>query len=94
MNDAIRLRRLPVRDLVNQADHKIRELLEHIQMDVTPTVAECHKLSRPIRRRSAYPSVRSLCNVYERLKKSHEYAQQLIRQIDGYVEIIDEKMKA
>lgn len=93
MADQSRLRRMPLRDLLNHMDLRCRELLEHIQMDVTPIVAEFHKISRPVRKKSAYPSIRSICNVHERLRKSHEYAENMSRSIEETLQAIEDRVQ-
>lgn len=87
-----RMSRLPLRDLLNHIEHRCRELIEHLQMDLTPMTNEVHKLTRPKRTRSAYPSIRTVCNTIERLNRSHEYAKQVTVQIEECIEAIEDRV--
>lgn len=90
--DAVKIRRMPLRDLVMQTEHKCRELIEHLQMDLTPAVNELHRISRPKRKKSAFPSIRSLCNVSEKVRRSFDYARQVELQIAQFVQAMEEKV--
>src|SRR4051794_39650395 len=92
MAENTRLSRLPLRDLLHHAEHRCRELMEHLQMDLTPAVAELHRLTRPKRKKSSYPSVRSVSNVYERMRRSNEYAKQVQVQIEECVHAIENRV--
>lgn len=90
--DAVKIRRMPLRDLVTQSEHKCRELIEHLQMDLTPAVGELHRISRPKRKKSAFPSIRSVCNVSEKVRRSFEYARQVEIQIHNFVDAIESRV--
>lgn len=86
------LRNLPLRDVLAQLEHRCRELIEHLQMDLTQSISEIHDLTRPVRRKSAYPAIRTVCNSFEKLRKSHEYARQIAERIEEGMAVIEEKL--
>lgn len=91
MIDVTRIRKLPLRDVVNHLEHRCRELMDHLQADLNPTVAELHKLTRPTRKKSAYPSLRIVCNVVERLRRSSDYADKLGGEIEECVRAVEDR---
>jgi hypothetical protein len=93
MSEKSRVIRLPLRDLLNHTEHRCRELIEHLQMDALPTAAELHRLTRPNRKKSSYPSMRSVCNLYERVRRSAEYSSKVSQRIDECLHAIDERMQ-
>lgn len=84
--------KLPLRDLLTQIENKCRELTEHLKMDLGANVAELHKLTRPKRKSSPYPSIRAVCTKHERLLQAHKYAMDLREQIDEYVREIEQRI--
>ncbi len=60
-------RRLPLRDLITDAEKHTRNLLAHVQTTVLPQVGELHDLSRPQRKKKHAPTLGSLKNALERL---------------------------
>lgn len=83
--------KLPLRDLVTQMENKCRELIEHLQMDLNPNVQEFHRLTRPKRKRSAFPSIRTVCNVSEKVRASEIYANELCEQLNEYISAIENR---
>lgn len=87
-----RLRRIPLRDVLNHVEHRMRELVEHLRTDVSPAVHELHQLTRPKRKKSPYPSIRSICNVQERLRRSHERSLEISQEIEECVAAIEDRI--
>lgn len=92
MAEISRLRKSPLRDVVNHVEHKSRDLVDHLRTDTVPIVGELHKLTRPKRKHSSYPTIRSVCIMQERLRRSHERSLQLTHEIEECVAAIEDRL--
>ncbi len=72
------LRRLPLRQLLASTDKVSRELHELVHTHFIQRVSDGRDLSRPVRRRSHYPSMMALQNGLRRLNEAHEQVQALL----------------
>lgn len=91
MSKLATMRRLPLRDLLNQMEHRCRELQEHLKMDLVPAAENMQELSRPKRKKSAYPTMRQLSNGYETFAHALKYAQRLTVGLDEGLKSIEER---
>ncbi len=66
------LRRLPLRQLLASSDKTARELEEVIHSSFMPRVIDFRDLTRPVRRKSAYPTVNAIQNGLKRLEETNE----------------------
>lgn len=71
-------RRLPLRDLMTDAEKRVRDLVEHFNVTWLARVSDLHDLSRPIRKRSHYPTLHSLQNALLKTVETNDEARQLI----------------
>lgn len=94
MSRPIRVSRLPLRDLLNHIEHRCRELTDHLQMDMAPMFGELTQLSRPKRQRSHFPTVRTMTNATERMKRSVDYAATLCQPIDECIAAIEQRISS
>jgi hypothetical protein len=92
MTKNVPLRSMPLRDLVNQLEHRIRELHEHLSLDMSKAAEEMHQLSRPKRRKSAYPTIRNVSNGYEQFSHSVRYASKLAEGIDDGLAVLESRL--
>lgn len=60
-------RRLPLRDLMTDAEKRTRDLMERFNKTWLAQVAELRDLSRPLRKKSHYPTFQVLKNAIDRL---------------------------
>jgi hypothetical protein len=60
-------RRLPLRDIITDAEKRTRDLIEHLNNTWLKQVAELRDLSRPTRKKSHFPTFKALNNVRERM---------------------------
>jgi hypothetical protein len=60
-------RRLPLRDLMTDAEKRTRDLAEHFNTTWLGQANELRDLSRPARKKSHFPTLRALKNALERL---------------------------
>ncbi len=70
-------RRMTLRQLLTHAEKCARDLLEHIQSTVLSQVSDFRDLSRPVRRRSHYPTMVALGNALKKLAAASTEAEAL-----------------
>src|SRR6185437_11961788 len=71
-------RRLPLRDLMTDAEKRARDLIEHFTVTWLARVADLGDLSRPIRKRSHYPTIQALENALQKTIQTDEETRQMI----------------
>jgi hypothetical protein len=71
-------RRLPLRDLITDAEKRTRDLIEKIGTHWLSRVGDLRDLSRPVRKRSAYPTLVALHNAIEKLLETHAETAELL----------------
>lgn len=70
-------RRLPLRQLLTQAQKCTRDLCEQLHSTLGLRITDFRDLSRPVRRRSHYPTVVTLLNALAKLEQANEETQAL-----------------
>jgi hypothetical protein len=80
-------RRMTLRQLLTHSEKCVRDLIEHLNSVVLPRAQDFRDLSRPIRRRSHYPTLLALHNALQRLSESGAEAQQMA---DYVLELLEE----
>jgi len=79
-------RRLPLRELLTDAEKRARDLSEQIGGHLMARAVDLRELSRPVRRRSHYPTMLALLNAMEKLfemqEETEEMADYLLRELD------------
>jgi hypothetical protein len=83
-------RRLPLRDLLTDAEKRARDLAEHLHVTWLARVTDLKELSRPLRRRSHYPTVLALANSVEKLDQTHAETLRLMDHLSQELEEIRE----
>lgn len=71
-------RRLPLRDLMIDAEKRVRDLNEHFTATWLVAVADLRDLSRPIRKRSHYPTLHALQNALQKTVQTNEETRHII----------------
>ena len=71
-------RRLPLRDLLTDAGKRSHDLIEHLHITWLARAADLRDLSRPVRRRSHYPTLLALLHSLEKLQQTSEETERLI----------------
>ncbi|HWG41724.1 MAG TPA: hypothetical protein VN688_02985 [Gemmataceae bacterium] len=71
-------RRLPLRDLMTDAEKRARDLVEHFTVTWLARVADLGDLSRPIRKRSHYPTLSALQNALQKTVQINDETRQMI----------------
>ncbi len=62
-------RRMTLRQQLTHAEKCSRDIIEHIQGSLLPSISDVRDLSRPVRRRSHYPTMISLSNALNKLQQ-------------------------
>ncbi|HEY7308540.1 MAG TPA: hypothetical protein VH643_04160 [Gemmataceae bacterium] len=83
-------RRLPLRDLLTDAEKRARDLIEHFTVTWLARVADLRDLSRPIRKRSHYPTLQALQNaLHKTVETNAETRQQIEHLTQELTEILE-----
>lgn len=83
-------RRMTLRQLLTHAEKCARDLLEHMQAAVLSQVSDFRDLSRPVRRRSHYPTMLALGNALKKLLAAGEEAEVLANYLQEQMQEIRE----
>ena len=83
-------RRLPLRDLLTDAEKRSRDLAEHFHVTWLARAVDLHDLSRPLRRRSHYPTLLALLNALQKLLQTSEETEGLVEYLNRELEEIRE----
>jgi hypothetical protein len=86
-------RRLPLRDLLTDAEKRVRDLVEHFNVSWLSRIADLRDLSRPIRKRSHYPTLHALQNALQKTADADQETQQLINHLAQELQQILEHAK-
>lgn len=82
------LDRLPLRQLLASSDKCSRELHELVHTQMLQRIAEARELSRPVRRRSHYPTMMALQNGLRRLHEAAERTDEQIQLMLDHLQVI------
>lgn len=82
--------RMTLQELVTQAQKCTRELGEHFHAGLFNALADFHEVSRPVRKKSRYPTVQTLKNS---LDKFSEAAEETILLCDLLLEFLAETLR-
>jgi hypothetical protein len=70
-------RRMTLRQLMTHSEKCARDLAEHLQASLLPCVSEYRDLSRPVRRKSHYPTLVALANALKKMEQAGEESRAL-----------------
>jgi hypothetical protein len=83
-------RRMTLRQLLTHSEKCCRDLLEHFQASLLPCVSDFRDLSRPVRRRSHFPTLMALGNALKKLQEAGAEAQALAEYLQEQMQEIRE----
>lgn len=75
-------RRLPLRDLMSDAEKRARDLAEHLNTTWLTRVADLRDLSRPVRRKSHFPTLLALQNALQKVVQTTTESEELIEYLE------------
>jgi hypothetical protein len=64
------LHRMTLRQLMTHAEKCSRDLIEHLQSTLLTRISDLRELSRPVRRRSHYPTLLAIQNALRKLQEA------------------------
>jgi hypothetical protein len=82
------LRRLPLRQVLASSDRTTRELAELVNTHLLPRVADFRDLTRPVRRKSHYPTMVAFQNGLRRLTEANDRLSALVAQLQEHLDAI------
>lgn len=85
--------RMTFHQLLTLSEKSTRDLAEHVQTILLAQLAECRDLSRPVRRRSHYPTMRAIGNALKKLQRIGDETQLMIDDLGKYLQAIKERAK-
>jgi hypothetical protein len=83
-------RRMTLRQLLTHSEKCARDLAEHLSAVLLPHAQDFRDLSRPVRRRSHYPTLLALHNALQKLRTDGAEAGQLADYLLGLLQEIRE----
>jgi hypothetical protein len=81
-------RRLPLRELLTDAEKRTRDLAEHLHTTWLAHVSDLRELSRPLRRRSNYPTLLALLNALRKVLQTSQETEGLLAHLRQELEEI------
>ncbi len=82
------LRRLPLRQLLASSDRTTRDLAELVHTHLMPRIADLRDLSRPVRRKSQFPTMVAFQNGVRHLSEANDQVQATIAVLQEHLEAI------
>jgi hypothetical protein len=82
------LRRLPLRQLLASSDRTTRELAELVHTHLLPRVIDFRDLTRPVRRKSHYPTMVAFQNGMRRMLEANDRLQVLVGLLQEHLDAI------
>jgi hypothetical protein len=83
-------RRMTLRQLLIHAEKCSRDLFEQINATLVARIADFRDLSRPVRRKSHFPTMIALVNSLNKLEQAHTEIQTLVEYLSDQLEEIRE----
>ncbi len=90
MSDEKPVRRMTLRQLLTHSEKCSRDLMEHCSTAVLARVAEFRDLTRPVRRRSHYPTMLAVQNALKKLNQVDEETQVMADYLQEHLQAIRE----
>jgi len=84
---------MTLRQLLTVAEKCSRDLIEQLQTTVLGQISDFRDLSRPVRRRSHYPTMISLQNAMKKMLKAHQDAEHIAATLRQHMETIRDHAK-
>jgi hypothetical protein len=81
------IRRMTLRQLLTSAEKCSRDLADQVQSTLLPRANDCRDLSRPVRRRSHYPTLVAVANSLNKLTEAES-------EMDALMDFVLEQMEA
>src|SRR5262249_9436589 len=84
------VRRMPLRQLLTHSEKYTRDLIAPLRASLLPYLTEYRELSRPVRRRSSYPSMITMHNALRKVQRATDETREMIEYLQSRLEEIVE----
>jgi hypothetical protein len=81
---------MTLRDLLTDVEKKARDLADDLGINLLSRVEDLHDLSRPLRRKSHYPTMLALHNAVEKVLTAHQETDQALETLTAELDEIRE----
>ena len=85
--------RMTLRELLTSAEKAARALAEHLHTTMLARATDSRELSRPVRKRSHYPTVVALVNSLNKLREGEEETQAYVDRLLELMEAIRDQAR-
>jgi C4-dicarboxylate-specific signal transduction histidine kinase len=75
-------RRLPLRDLITDAEKRARDVAENLQTNLTARLNDLNDLSRTVRKKSHFPTLVALHNSLEAAQEAAREADEILAYLE------------
>lgn len=82
------IRRMTLRQLLTHSEKCVRDLIELVQSGYLTRVSDFRDLSRPVRRRSHYPTLLAMQNALRKLVETGQQTEQMAGNLNEYLDAI------
>jgi hypothetical protein len=82
------LRRLPLRQLLASSEKASRDLAELVHTHLLPRIVDFRDLTRPVRRKSQYPTVMAFQNGLRRMMEANDQVKVLLTVLQEHLDAI------
>jgi hypothetical protein len=86
-------RRMTLRQLLTHIEKTGRNVIDHLQSAMLAEISDLRELSRPVRRRSHYPTLVALQNALRKVLAAHQEVQTLTKDLHHQFEDIKDRSK-
>jgi hypothetical protein len=93
MNQTEPVRRMTLRQMLTHSEKCARDLIEHCQAALLPNISDFRDLSRPVRRRSHYPTMVAINNALHKLLEATEEATTMVDHLAEHLLVIRDHAK-
>ena len=84
------VRRMPLRQLLTHSEKYSRDLIDFLKATLITQLTEFRELSRPVRRRSSYPSMIAIQNALRKLQKATDETKRMVDYLQDRLQEIKE----
>jgi hypothetical protein len=82
------LTRLPLRQLLASSDRATREAAEMVHTHLLPRISDFRDLTRPVRRKSHYPTMQAFQNGLRHMLEANDQLQAKIAEVQEHLDAI------
>ena len=85
------IQRMTLRQLMTHAEKLARDVNEYVTSDLLTKLSDLHELSRPVRRKSQYPTIATLRNSVQHVDESLEGLLKLMATVQEHLDAITQQ---